>query len=93
MLTMNTAINLLNEAYAMQRENARSHDRTKGLRDALYDAAMDSDHVRLIEVANELRELREKRIANLQAVANRYAKIKEGGFLVEEVKLAKARKG
>ena len=93
MLTMNKAIKLLDEAYAMQRENAASHARTTGLRDVLYDAAVHSDYEKLIEVADELSAMREKRIANLQAVANRFAKIKEAGFLIADVKMAKARKG
>lgn len=86
MLTMNKAVKLFEEAQAMQRENSKSHRRSFELKDLIFEAALERQFDKVAEFAEEAITLKENRILNLQAIDNRYAKIKEGGFLRFEVK-------
>jgi len=85
MTIINKAVNLLEEVEVMQKENAKSYERIGHLKDVMYKAALEADHNKLIELAGEIRKLAAERMNNYQAIENRYAKIKENGFTVQEV--------
>jgi hypothetical protein len=89
MITINKAVKLLEEVETIQKENAKSHERTAHLKDVMYKAALEADHNKLVELASEMRELVVERMNNYQAIENRYAKIKENGFTVQQVKQIK----
>jgi hypothetical protein len=85
MITINKAVKLLEEVEVMQNENAKLFERTNYLKNLMYEAALQANHNKLIELAGEMRELVAERMNNYQAIENRYAKIKENGFTVQEI--------